>query len=165
MQLPDSDSKTELSLSLSLTSDTELFRKHIVASRKEAFCSNEIKDRKVPSSSLSSAARYFMPVISHGDTKPELKRVWLQHFRCEKWGWMWQITVQIDTRVKYYFSVHVKGQIMLGRLLDDSSDGGDGTPCWKINAGSNTGTFYLHASGSAGDYVSKVSSHWSQYGF
>lgn len=150
-----------------------LFRKHIVASRKESFCTNKIKHRKVPSSSLSLAAsRYFMPtmqkhkVISHHDTKPVLKKSWLQHFWYVKWALIWQIIVQIETYVKYNFSAHVKGQNTLDKLLNDSVGRWDTTPCLDVKLGSSTdlALFFLGALSSAGDYVCKVTSEWSQYG-
>lgn len=60
----------------------ELLEKNIVALRKGFFSANKIKYRRVPSSSVSSAAsRYFMPtmqahkVISHRDYKPVFKNV------------------------------------------------------------------------------------------
>lgn len=78
---------------------------------------------------------------------------------------MWQIIVQIENHVKFNFSVHVKGQNTLDKLLNDYVGRRDATLCLDVNVGSNKGTYFvLGAPCAAGDYVCKVSSEWSQYG-
>lgn len=79
---------------------------------------------------------------------------------------MWQIIVQIETDVKYIFSVHVKGQNTLDKLLNASVGRWDAMLCLEVKVGSSTdlALFFLGALCSAGDYVCKVSSEWSQYG-